>query len=132
MQYFIAPSLHNNMVQIFYCATNNLATCFDPTGPSPVYKIMVLTKAHAVTLPTGSRDLQLRCILAMHCLLKKMSPLHFSTLIFHFFILVDGIRLTDVDSKLMVFHPVVCTYNGIFYWTVVFSCIIKTLHRIVV
>ena len=28
-------------------------------------------------------------------------------------------RLTGVDSKLRVFHPVVCTYNGIFCWTVV-------------
>jgi len=58
MGYFIGPSLSNNMVQSFYYATNNWATCFDPTGPSSGYKIMVLTKAHAVTLATGSRGLQ--------------------------------------------------------------------------
>ena len=52
MEYFIGPSLHNKMVQCFYYATNYLATCFDPTGPSSGYKIMVLIKAHVVTLPT--------------------------------------------------------------------------------
>ena len=52
--YFIGPSLHNNVVQCLYYATNNRTTCFDPTGPSSGFKIMVLTKAHAVILHTGS------------------------------------------------------------------------------
>ena len=42
MEYFIGPSLHNNMVQCFYYVTNNWATCFDPSGSSSSYKIMVL------------------------------------------------------------------------------------------
>ena len=58
IEYFIGPSLHYKMVQCFYYAPNNWATCFDPTGPSSGYKIMVLTKAHVVTLPTGSHGLQ--------------------------------------------------------------------------
>jgi len=32
--FFIWPSLHNNVVQCFYYATINWATCFDSTGPS--------------------------------------------------------------------------------------------------
>jgi len=40
-EYLIGLWLHNNMVQCFYYANNNWATCFDPPRPSSGYKIMV-------------------------------------------------------------------------------------------
>jgi len=62
---------------------------------------MVSVKVQALLPPTGSRGLQFIAFI------EEDVCIAFQYLDFPFFILVDGVRLTGLNSKYWVFHPVV-------------------------